>query len=290
VNEREKVAWILRDIRTLPTLPHVAMQLMQQSESANSSMAEVAAIVERDPSVTTRLLKLVNSPFFGIRNEVASVHQALILIGMNNLRSLVLSTSVMDLFDQRGQVGGFDRANLWRHSVATGVIARFIARETRGMDPDIAFTAGLIHDIGKVIIDRYLHPEFIKIVNLIEKQDYSMRYAERSVLGVTHNEIGMHLAMHWNLPEVLQECVAYHHEPMEATNYPQAAAIITIANQMAHELNMGYGFFADVSQPASALALAKLTDERAARIVATLAETIEKDVGEVIGENPKHAD
>jgi putative nucleotidyltransferase with HDIG domain len=290
MNERERVAWILRDIRTLPTLPHVAMQLLRQSESADTSMRDIAALVERDPAVATRLLKLVNSPFFGIQREIASVHQALLLVGLNNLRSLVLSTSVMDLFDRQGKVGQLDRADLWRHCIATAITARTVAERTRAMDPEIAFTAGLVHDIGKVIIDRYLHAEFAKIVTHMEQNKCSMRDAEFAVLSVTHTEIGLHLSMHWNLPEVLRECIAYHHDPEEGVLHSGEAALIAFANELAHSLGHGYGDHHAPQDPDRIRALAKVSEEQAEQLRETLEQSISADVSSVVEQTRGNAD
>ncbi|MBI5058320.1 HDOD domain-containing protein [candidate division KSB1 bacterium] len=289
MNEREKVAWILRDIRTLPTLPHVAVELLRQSERAETSLSEIALLVEKDPSIATRLLKLVNSSYFGLRREVASVHQALMLVGLNNLRSLVLSTSVMDLFDQKGQVGQLDRGDLWKHCIATAITARAIAKDTRMMDPEVAFTAGLIHDIGKVIVDRYLHPEFVEIVALMEQQSCTMRQAEGEILGVTHPEIGLHLTTHWNLPEVLRECVAYHHSPNDAGTYGTEAAVIALANEMSYELGHGYGEAERPLESDQIRALTRLSEERAAALRGQLLETIESDVSAVAQHSSDHA-
>ncbi|MDD5088262.1 MAG: HDOD domain-containing protein, partial [bacterium] len=128
MNQREKVALALRDVKTLPTLPDVAVRLLESSDDPNVSMQTVSGIVEGDISLATRVLKLVNSSYFGIRHEVTGVHQAVMIIGMTNLRHLVLSSAVLDLFDREGVVGDFDRNEFWKHSVAVAVAARTLAQ------------------------------------------------------------------------------------------------------------------------------------------------------------------
>jgi HD-like signal output (HDOD) protein len=156
MKDREKVAEILRNITSLPTLPDVAMKVLEMSERPDVSMRSIGDIVERDPVIATRLLKLVNSPFYGIRREVTSIHQALLILGLSSLRNLVLSSSMTDLFNSAGSVGSFDRRELWRHSIATAIAARSLAAKTRLADSDVAFTAGLIHDVGKIVIYSFL--------------------------------------------------------------------------------------------------------------------------------------
>ncbi len=241
MNTRERVALLLRGIQSLPTLPDVAAKLLELTASESSAVTDIAAIIERDPSVATRLLKLVNSSFYGVRREINSIQQALMMVGMANLRSLVLSSSVMQLFEQSGKTSSYDRNGLWKHSVACAITARSLARASRVMDPDVAFTAGLIHDVGKVIIDKYLHAEFEKIVQIMETENISMSQAELRVLEATHAEIGEHLCKLWNLPEILCDCVAFHHNPSASENHSKAAALIGVADSVAREIGIGNG-------------------------------------------------
>ena len=123
MKSREEISQVLREIKTLPTLPDVAARVMQLSEDPEVSPKAVAEAVERDPAIATRLLKLVNSPYFGVRGTITSIQQALVFLGVSNLRNLVLSSSVMDLFNQDGEVGSFERRGLWVHSRATALAA-----------------------------------------------------------------------------------------------------------------------------------------------------------------------
>jgi putative nucleotidyltransferase with HDIG domain len=241
MKDRERVAQVLAGVKTLPTLPDVAMRLLDLQKNPNVSGAEMAGIIEQDMALTTRVLKLVNSPFFGLRYEVTSVQQAVVFVGMTNLRTIVIAGAVSNMFDRGGSVGSFKRAEFWKHSLAVAAIAKLFAAHTHIADPQIAFTAGLIHDMGKVVLDRYLHADFERIVHIMDEQRMVMRETELAVVGVDHAEIGHHLSLRWNLPEVLREAIGYHHDVLAAPSQPPMAALIAAADFAARGMNIGDG-------------------------------------------------
>jgi putative nucleotidyltransferase with HDIG domain len=284
MNSRERVAEVLRNVKTLPTLPDVAVRLIEMGDNPSVSTTELAELVEEDVALATRLLKLVNSPFFGVRREVESVQQALMILGMSNLRSLVLSGAALELFDRTGSVGTFSRKEFWIHSVAVAGAARTIAAKKRVVDPEVAFTAGLIHDMGKVVVDRYMHREFERIVRGSEEPGVTMREAEQAVLGVSHAEIGHHLASHWNLPDILCEAVRLHHEPGDDPTSSRIAGLIAIADSMVRGLKIGCGGGADHPLEPSLLQLCGLTADDYDRIENDLEEILEEQVRLLAGD------
>lgn len=241
MKSREEIAEILHGIKNLPTLPDVATRVLRLSEDPDVSQKEIADAVERDPAIATRLLKLVNSPYFGIRGTVTSIQQSLVFLGVSNLRNLVLSTSVMDLFSQEGEVGSYARRGLWVHSMATALAAREMSRKMRVSDAEVAFTAGLIHDVGKVVFDKYFHDDFKRVIELMDAHNAAMVDAESAVLGMNHAEVGLYLAHMWSLPEVLVDAVGCHHAPRSARKDPQLAALIGYADHVVRMLQLGNG-------------------------------------------------
>jgi len=284
MNQREKVALALRDVKTLPTLPDVAMRLLETSDDPNVSMQTISGIVEGDMSLASRVLKLVNSSYFGIRHEVTSVRQAVMIIGMTNLRHLVLSSAVLDLFDREGAVGDFDRGEFWKHSIAVAVATRALAQRLRTADSEVAFTAGLLHDMGKVVVDRYLHADFAKIVAAMSRDHQPMTDAEIEVLGVNHAEIGQHLAARWSLPEILRESVGYHHAPQDAPTHGTLAAVVSVADAMARRLGVGRGGGADHVVDEATLNLCGLDPQKLEAITSELGDVLETQVSEVTAE------
>jgi HD-like signal output (HDOD) protein len=238
---REQILTVLKNIRNLPTLPDVVVQISRLCDDPNSSTREIAELIEKDPVLTTKVLKLVNSSYFGLSRELFSVHQALVLIGYNNLKSLVLSASMLQVFSKDSQVGAFSRKALWKHSVGVGVGARFLAKRFRAADPEQSFVAGLIHDVGKVIIDWFFHPEFIKIIETVDREHCWIRDAELSVMDVTHEEIGGYLAARWNLPKALHGAISHHHQLENAQEHAATAALVQLADMLIRSLDVGYG-------------------------------------------------
>ncbi|MCB1059357.1 MAG: HDOD domain-containing protein [Calditrichaeota bacterium] len=241
MKSREEVLQTLRDLKTLPSLPEVAAKVLELSNDSEVSPKSISDTVEKDPAIATRLLKLVNSPYYGIRGTMTSVQQSVIFLGVSNLRNLVLSTSVLDLFDQEVRVGSFSIKELWVHSLATACAARELCKELRLADPEVAFSAGLIHDIGKIVMDQHMHEDFQRVVSLMDRHNASMLDAETAVLGVDHAEIGYFLASRWSLPEVLQETIGFHHAPARATNHKQIAALVGYADHVVRTLKLGNG-------------------------------------------------
>jgi putative nucleotidyltransferase with HDIG domain len=278
MNTREQVAGILRQIKALPTLPDVAIRLLELGEKPTTSAGDLAALVERDMSLATRVLRLVNSSFFGIRREVTSIQHAIMILGTAQLRSVVLSGAVSEMFDRNGSVGSFNRAEFWRHSVATAAASRSIAEKVKVVNPEIAFTAGLIHDMGKVVEDRYLHQDFVTIIGMLDEPHMTMNIAETTVLGVSHAEIGHHLAIYWNLPELLREAVGYHHKPQDAPDNPAIAALVASADAMARELRIGSGGGADRPVSQATMRLCNLNPELYAEIREKLSDGLDDQI------------
>lgn len=275
---RERVAQVLRDVKNLPTLPDVAVQLLNMGENPTTSMREMALLMERDISLAARVLRLVNSPFFGVQREVTSIQQALMILGTENLRNLVLSGAMLDLFDRAGSVGSFHRGEFWKHSIAVGTVARTLALRKRTMNPQVAFTAGLIHDMGKLVIDRYLHPEFVQIMEIVDQESSSMLKAEMRVLGVCHTDIGQYLAARWNLPDVLKEAVGFHHAPEQAGIAADLAAAVGVANSLVRSLNVGNGGGADQPLSAAHLQAAGLDNSELDNLREELADVLDEQI------------
>jgi putative nucleotidyltransferase with HDIG domain len=238
---REEILNILRNIRNLPTLPDVVMEILRLCESPNSTTREIAKLVEKDPVLTTKVLKLVNSSYFGLSRELFSVNQALVLIGYNNLKNLILSASMLQVFSQDSQVGAFSRKALWKHSIGVAIAARFLANRYGAGDPEQAFVAGLIHDVGKVIIDWFFHSHFVQIIDLIDREQCWIRDAEQRVMQVTHEEVGSYLAARWNLPNILGDGIAYHHQPSKSREHAETASLVQLADILVRSLDVGYG-------------------------------------------------
>ncbi|MBI5855797.1 MAG: HDOD domain-containing protein [Nitrospirae bacterium] len=215
----ESVRVLVGRIDALPSLPIVYTDLVSEIESPTSSMESVAKIIARDMAMTTKVLQLVNSAFFGLSRTVSHPAQAIGLLGLDTVKSLVLGVQVFSAFrGARGALGMIEQ--LWKHSVATGHLARAIAQSERVPLHliEIAFTAGLLHDVGVLVLAANLGEPYQKLLQAAGSSGTPLSVMEREQLGATHAEVGAYLLGLWGLGDGIVEAVAFHHAPTQCLN------------------------------------------------------------------------
>jgi putative nucleotidyltransferase with HDIG domain len=212
----------------LPTLPLVASRLLDAVARPDTDSEAVGRILSLDPSLTARTLRLANSDFYGFPRKVGSVELAVVVLGANTIRDLVLSASIMPSLDRPdGEMEG-----LWNHSLACGVAARSLAERCRYRLSGEAYAVGILHDIGKVVL-RQTDPErFQAVLAMARDQGQPMEEAERGLFGSSHAEVGAWLAERWGLPADMVEAIACHHRPETATRNRELASLVHIANSL----------------------------------------------------------
>ncbi len=254
-------------LRELPTLPGVAQRVAAALDRPDASLAEAAALIETDQVLTAHLLRLANSAFYGLSGRIASVVQALTVLGTTVARSLVYSTSVLDLdIGMRG---------FWEHSVGTAVAAGALARRLGVAHPEEVSGAGLLHDLGKVVLHKQAPAAFVEIVTRARTDGTRFRDVERAVLGVDHAEVAGWLLARWRVPQRILEPVVFHHEPELAAVARVETAIVHVANTLVRAY--GYGFGGDRRVPAispSAWRLLGLQTSDVERVVATFEDDL----------------
>ncbi|MDD2273555.1 MAG: HDOD domain-containing protein [Desulfuromonadaceae bacterium] len=210
------------DTKTLPTLPSVIYKLNSLSENDKSSIQEMARIVSSDQVISARVLRLANSPSYGFY-RVSTISNAMILLGVNVVKSLALSSSIFAIMEK-------DIVGLWEHSLAVGAAANIIARKLGLPECEEIATAGLLHDIGKVIISIKCNNAEKDILQLVrDRQIYTME-AEREIIDTDHAEVGGWLSKCWFLPDKLSEPIAFHHDVAESKNHRIKTAVVHIAD------------------------------------------------------------
>lgn len=214
----------------LPTLPLVASRLLESiADPEAATSEEIGAVIALDPALTARTLKLANSDFYGFPRKVGTVDLAVVVLGPDTIRDLVLSAAVFQTLDPTWKT----LTGLWRHSLACGVAARALADRCRYRLESEAFAAGMLHDIGKVALRQTYPDRFEAAVALVREQGISMVVAERGVLGSDHTEVGGWLAERWGLPGDLVEAIACHHRPEQARLNPELTSLVHIADWLA---------------------------------------------------------
>ncbi len=218
--------------------PLVYDRLVQVLRHPHSGSADIARVISEDPGLTSRLLKLVNSGFFGFSQPIDSVAKAVTVVGTGQIRDLALATSVISAFD-RVPKELVDLQAFWFHSLACGVMARVIASRRREDNVERFFVAGLLHDIGHLVVYVGASREASEVLESTRSTGRPHLEAEREVMGTDHTEVGGALMEKWNLSGALQEAVTWHHEPCRATTHLVEAAAVHIAEITAHGLGWG---------------------------------------------------
>lgn len=237
----DRLRRVVDRIQGLPTLPSMLSSINRLMVNPRTSAKEIAQLISSDPSITSKVLRVVNSSFYGFPNRISTVTHAIVILGFNTIRSIVLSTSIFDALKKGPRADGFDRAAFWRHSIAAGACSRVIARKLGYTSLEEFFIAGLLHDVGKIALDSYLPEDFAKVTARVRAADITMLEAETEVLGVTHADVGGWLLERWSLSQGLVESVSHHHNPALAGANMKAAAIVHVGDILARALQFGSG-------------------------------------------------
>ncbi len=233
---------VVSRIKTLPTLPTVVTRLMQVVDSPTASAADVSKVIASDQALVAKILRIVNSAFYGLPRRVSTLTQATVVLGMNAIKNMVMSVTIFNTFRSDASANEFfSREQFWNHSLGVAAANKVLARHLRYPVPEEAFMAGLIHDIGKVALDQYMHPSFQKVVRLVQEKQIPFRKAEIEVLGVDHSELGSWIAEKWNLPLQLVEAIGLHHAPAQARKSPKLTAMVSLADMIARQEELGFG-------------------------------------------------
>jgi len=279
---------LIARLQSIPTLPTVALRVMEITANPKSSANDLMDIISPDVSLTTKILKIANSPFYGLTREISSLQHAVTVLGFKEIRNLVISTVAFDSFKNLGKNNKFDINKFWRHSFYCALAAKTIAVDMK-IESSELFVAGLVHDIGKLAMYITFPGEFMMQAEIMNplKIKYTAFEAEKDVFGMTHDEVGMKLLKKWMFPESLLTAVGYHHRPQEAdkkSNFPMivhVADILTHVYEMQDEAEEGEPFEADLFY-GDAIKLSKTFGMEwdvsdLSRFQQTMAENIEKE-------------
>ena len=233
-----KVKQVVSNIRNLPTPPIVFHQIQKVINQPNASAANIASILAEDPAMSVKVLKLTNSAFYGLSREIESVKEAVVIVGMEAVKNLVLSASVLDMF-KGDHIDQDYQDKFWRHSLATGFCSRLLARKVRSrgiVDADAAFSAGLLHDVGKIVIACFLPAERRQYLDERAKDCISLDHEiEERLFGYTHAQVGAFLAAQWKLPRKLGDAISCHHAPQLSEVEEPIAYIVALADYVAKD-------------------------------------------------------
>ena len=242
INKQERIKQITQSIIGLPTIPTDITQMIGLIENPGTSAKDVSQLISTDQALTAKILKLANSAFYGFPRGISTVNQAVVVLGFETVKSLGLSVSVLERFAVGEVTSSFDRQKFWEHSISCGVAARLLAEKYNYNIRSEAFSCGILHDLGKLVLSQYFADEFNQVLSVSEDDCVHISLAEERVLGVTHTDIGRWLAEKWNLPSRLTSAIAYHHYPSRSVGSDsQLPALIHLADLLCRREEIGNG-------------------------------------------------
>lgn len=226
---------LINDTLELVSLPDVIHRINLMVEDPSSSAADIGRLISEDPALTVRLLKVVNSPMFGFPSRIDTISMAITILGTRQLRDLVLATAVVGEFHNLTD-DVVDMETFWCHSICTAVAARTISQHLKTNNSERFFVAGLLHDIGKLVM--YItHPDAShQVIELSAEPGIDQASVEKSIFGFSHEDVSAELLNQWQLPESLVEPARYHHHPIRATRFPAETAVVHIADAIANNI------------------------------------------------------
>jgi len=233
------IAKLIERNLTIPTIPDVAARALRALSNPNSSAASIAAIIQEDQGLTARILQVANSAMYGLLKEVKSLPQASMLLGFEALKTIVITVSARGLYKRFGLV----ERNLWQHSVACALAAQHIADDRSSQGKEEAFVAGLMHDVGKVVMNNSERERYMRACQVASDRGCTDLQAEQEVFGFTHADVGSLLVKRWGLSEALEQAVFLHHEPELASSlapeHEELVYVTHVADQICYHLSLG---------------------------------------------------
>ncbi len=281
------VAKILREMDDLPPLPSGAARVLAMVGDPRTELDDLVSVVGGDIALSARVLKLANSAYYGFPRQVATLREAIVIMGMNTLKELVITVWSYEMGRRPLPGYALDGGALWRHSLLCGAAARQLAKQVRFPTPEEAYVAGLLHDFGKLVLAQYVGQEYQDLLENVEKGGTSFVEAERRVFGIDHAQLGGQLALKWNLPLNLAEAIANHHQPAMrvlaghvpgAGNAGQLTALVHVADAVVMMLGIGIGVDG-LAYPLEQQALDALglSEEDVLRLVTEVSSLVESD-------------
>jgi len=239
------VADALKKVSTIATLPEVTAKIVQTVEDPKSTAAALHKIVAHDPALATRILKVVNSAFYGLPGQIGSVERAIVLLGLNAIKNIAVAASLGQLFRGVKLCEGFTAKDLWTHCIAVGVAARELARQMKLPIADEAFLAGLIHDTGMLVGLQVWPDKLREACEAARKSERDFCEVEREITGTDHQQLGQGLAELWKFPRSCQLVAGYHHRPTQLSdNNRMLVTLVYIADTMCCKQNRGFNLTA----------------------------------------------
>jgi HD-like signal output (HDOD) protein len=236
---------VLKRVKDIPSLPQFVIETLKKLDDPKSSASDVGDTLRKDESLVLRILRLANSAYYGLSRKITVVPEAISYLGFKTVKSIVLAASVYKFMDGAFTGYSLDRGELWKHSQAVAATSRYLSEKARAGDPEEAYIGGLMHDIGKIILNDYVRFGYSIILRLVDEDGVPFCDAERQVLGFDHAQVGGLVMEQWNLPDAYSYVTIYHHNPEdlppEGAEYRKVLDVVHVANSLCLMLGIGMG-------------------------------------------------
>jgi putative nucleotidyltransferase with HDIG domain len=228
---------LLNKFSTAKTLPHIAIKLTKLISDENSTMQDFEKMIKMDPTLVLRLLRGANSPYYGLRQKVNSISRAVVVIGINNLRNMIVTEGLKEIFKDKKSENVFSRNRLWLHCSAVSICSQMIMERIFGLNGEDAFLCGILHDIGMIVEDQTEPDLFYRVCNTYDENSKPITDYEKEIVGTDHCAIGYLLAKDWQLPIEIQEGIQRHHKMLDHVSPSSLTGVIQLAEFIVSQLD-----------------------------------------------------
>jgi len=278
--DKKRIEILINSLDELPTLPSVFFTVNKMLSDPRTSAIDIGDAISLDQVIASKVLKLANSSFYGFTSRVNTIPHAVAVLGFSSTKNIVLTTSVLSTLNLKTKIKGFSLADFWKHSAAVGTIAKLIAKESYPQKCEEAFVAGLLHDIGKLILAICAPDFFAETIKLAISKGCLFLDVEKEVVGISHPEIVAYINNKWNLPEEISEVIINHHKDVyDAGIYALLTAVVQLADVLARGLQFGHA--CDYSMPVisdEVMDLLKMTPKKLDKILEDSYEALQNSM------------
>jgi len=233
---------IIDKVKGLPTLPGMMHQVLALVQDEGTSARRLGNLISHDQAISSRLLKVANSAYYGLMREIATVQHAIVILGFKEVKSLTLGITVFDAINKTNEQVFFNREEFWMHSIGCALAGQIICNKIRGVDAETTFTAALLHDIGKLVLDSFFTQEYEKVLDRVHTNGMSIVEAEDKVMGFNHANVGGLLCERWKFPATLVIPINFHHQLEKVDiKHMQVTAIVHLADILCKRAQIGNG-------------------------------------------------
>lgn len=232
---------IVANLEDIKVLPEIINKITALTEDPDSTIQDMEKVILRDQVLTTKILRLANSAYYGYARKISTISQATILLGFQAIKSIALASTVRTYFKSELKGYSLEKNDLWNQSQTCAIVSRFIAKSVNYPNPEEAYIAGLLRDIGKTVLSQHLEEEYSQVIEKIQGSNVSFLDAEKEILGFDHAEIGEKVAEKWNLPKALVDAIGHHHTPESSTINQYLVSIVHIADAITMMMGVGLG-------------------------------------------------